>query len=226
VKYLPPVAAALLSLALAAQAQTDRQDYSPAERLLFMSPHLETAKPPQTLEYGWRKSGELEPGQYERAKLVLTARAGGGCCAAHTEFLGAALPDLDEAQGNPLIMSFLERDVREMQRLTGGSQGHFRKMIRMAVYESARVRTLALPYKGRLVQAQEVVVQPFLNDPNRPRYERFARKEYRFMLSPAVPGGLYGIRSQVPGKDESAPALLVEELYLDGTEPNAASAPR
>ena len=34
-KYLPLVAAALLSLAPAAEAQTDRQDYSPAERLLF-----------------------------------------------------------------------------------------------------------------------------------------------------------------------------------------------
>lgn len=216
----------LLALCLPADAQPARQqapqDYSVAERLLFMSPQLANVKPPATLRYSFSKRGTLEPGFDDRVALALKTGADGQCCATHTDFLSAErqlqLPDLAAAEGNPVILHFLEREVREMQRLTQGSQVHFRKRMRMAIYNAAVVQEVALRFRGRRVSGQEVRISPYLDDPNRPRYEQLAQKEYRFMLSTAVPGALYGIRTLVTAAGATAP-LLVEELYIDGAEP-------
>ena len=128
-------------------------------------------------------------------------------------------PEVDSAEGNPAILYFLERDIREMQRLTSGKANYFRKRIRMAVYEGASIRKLTLPYRGRPVAVQEISISPYLDDPNRSRYEKLANKEYVFMLSDAVPGGLYGIRSRINDKSADAPPLIVEEMLVDGAEP-------
>jgi hypothetical protein len=220
-RLLLPCLLALPLLAVAA----DVQDFSAAEKLLFKSPHLHNVKPPTTLKYSFRRSGSLEAGFEDGISLVLSAKAGGGCCATHTEFLSAArglpLPDVPEAEGNPVLLAFLEREVREMQRLTKGSQNHFRKRMRMAVYEGATLRQLTLNFRGKPVAVQEVLIKPFIEDPNRPRYENLAVKEYRFLMSDAVPGGLYGIRTRIAGAEGAAP-LQVEEMYLVGAEPVAA----
>lgn len=214
----------LLALPLLAGA-ADAQDFSAAEKLLFMAPHLRSVKPPATLQYSFRHSGSLDAGFEDKISLVLKPKAGGGCCATHTEFFSGAralpLPDVPEAEGNPVLLAFLEREVREMNRLTKGSQNHFRKRMRMAVYEGATLRQLTLNFRGKPVAVQEVLIKPFLEDPNRPKYENLAVKEYRFLMSDAVPGGLYGISTRVAGAEGAAP-LQVEEIYLAGAEPVAA----
>jgi hypothetical protein len=122
------------------------------------------------------------------------------------------------AEGNPVILYFLEHDVREMKRLTGGSENHFRKRLRTAIYQGAEVRDVTMRYRGRAVKGKEILFSPFLDDPNRPKYEKFATKNYRFTLSDAVPGGVYGIRTSVPGENAAAQPLLVEELLIDGAK--------
>ena len=221
---LAPTLLTLLVLPCAAAlAQPANNDFSPAERLLFVKYQLANVKAPATLRYRFSKRGTLEPGYVDKVALSLKTGADGRCCATHTDFLSGEhalqLPDLPAAEANPVILHFLEREVREMQRLTRGSQTHFRKRIRMAVFNGASVQPLALRYRGRAVQGQEIRITPFVDDPNRPRYEQLALKEYRFLLSDAVPGGLYGIRTRVAAADAATPALLLEELYLDGAEP-------
>ena len=212
----------LLALCGSVHAQGTRQDFSAAERLLFMSDQFGQVKAPTTLRYSFRKLGTLEPGFEDRIALALKTGVDGRCCATHTDFLSAGrqlkLPDLPAAEANPVILHFLEREVREMQRLTQGSQSHFRKRIRMAIYNGATVQPVALRFRGRDVQGQEVRFSPFVDDPNRPRYENLAQKEYRFILSDAVPGVLYGIRTLVLTAGVAAP-LLAEELFVDGAEP-------
>lgn len=215
------LAAASLLLPVLAHA-ADEKDFSPAERALFMSDHLRNMKPPSTLRYAFRKSGALEDGFEDTVTVALTPQPNGTCCAGTGEFLTGArrmqMPEVDNATGNPVIMYFLERDVREMNRLTKGSQSHFRKRLRMAIYNGASVKKVSLPYRGRTIEGQEVSVSPFLDDPNRPRYEKFAGKHYQFMLSDAVPGGVHSIRTQIGSASAEAPPLLVEELLAEGAE--------
>jgi hypothetical protein len=212
--------AALLALLLPVPGARGAQDFSEAERALFMTNHLAALRPPLALRYSYRKSGSLEEGFDDRVEITLRAQADGRCCAASAQFLtgarGLSLPEIEAVQGNPAILYFLERDIREMQRLTKGQQNYFRKRIRMAVYQGATVRGVTLPYQGRQVAGREITIAPYVDDPLRPRFDKFADKQYVFTLSDAVPGGVYALRSRVAGATAEAEPLIAEEMRLEG----------
>jgi hypothetical protein len=218
------LAAALLSLPLVfgpARAETDKQDYSAAERMLFMSRHLDNVKLPATLRYRFSQSGTAEAGVQGGATVSVSPMAGSkACCKASGSFLSGErevrLPALDAAEGNPVVMYFLENDIRTMNRLTKGSQTYFRKRLRMAIYGGATVQPVRLQWQGREVDGQEIVIRPFADDPNAFRFQKYVGKEYRFMLSQAVPGGVYAIRAFVGAEAAGAEPLLVEELLIEG----------
>lgn len=201
------------------------EDYSEAERALFMSDQLGSVKPPVTLRYSYRKSGSLEPGFDDQVTVALTARADGRCCAANASFLSGdrriTLPEIEAARGNPVILYFLERDIHEMQRLTRGQHNYFRKRIRMAVYQGAVIQPVQLAWRGQTVAGQEITIAPYRDDPLRARFEQLAGKEYVFTLSSAVPGGVYAVSTRVPGGTTAAGPLIAEDMRLDG----AAEAP-
>lgn len=202
----------------------DNPDYSAAERLLFMTPQLRALPRPATLRYSYRKSGSQEEAFNDSAVLQVGSMPDKSCCKVKSEFLSGArqlkMPEVEggDAAGNPVTLYFLEQDLLTMKRLTGGSQNHFRKQIRMAIYNAATVRDVTLTLRGKPVAAKEVQVSPYLDDPNRSRFEKYARKEYRFWLSDAAPGGVIGMRSLVPGDTTSMPPLIVEELALEGAQ--------
>lgn len=215
---------ALLLTGLAAVgAAGAAEDFSPAERALFMSNQFASLKPPATLRYSYTKSGSLEPGFEDQVAIKLSAQANGKCCTANTDFLGGArrlaLPEVEAADGNPVILYFLERDIREMGRLTKGKPNYFRKRIRMAVYQGAQVRELSLPYRGRNVPVRHITITPYLDDPMRSKFEKFTTKHYEFTLSDAVPGGVYAIRTRIDAEPAGAAPLLAEEMVLEGASP-------
>lgn len=201
-----------------------KQDYSQAERLLFMTNQLAGIKPPATLRYNFRKSGTLEDGFEDTVQITLTRESDGECCQAKGQFLSGErrleLPEIEHAEANPVVLYFLEHDVRDMKRLTKGSTNYYRKRIRMAVYEGAKVSDVSLDYRGRPVKGQRIEISPYQDDPARSRFEKFADKTYRFYLSKAVPGGIYGIRTVM--LDQTAPAaapMIAEELFIEGARP-------
>jgi len=217
-------AAAIVLPGAAARAEEPAKDFSPAERALFMTDQFAKLRPPMTLRYRFHRSGSLEPAFDDKVSIALKAQGGGKCCDATGEFLSGErkleLPPIEGAAGNPVTLFFLERDVREMQRLTTGKSPYFRKRIRMAIYQGAQQRAVTLRYRGKTVAGQEFAITPYVDDPNRPRFEQFANKRYVFMLSDAVPGGVYGIRALVAdaAKGADAPPLIAEELLIDGAE--------
>jgi hypothetical protein len=214
------LALVLLPALLSAPAARAAGDFSSAERALFITNQLAALKPPATLGYSYRKSGSLEPGFDDKVSVALRPQADGSCCAAAVKFLSGdrqvSLPEVEAAQGNPVILAFLERDIREMQRLTKGQANYFRKRIRMAVYQGAVLRPVTLSYKGRSVAGQEIEISPYVDDPLRARFEKLANKQYLFTLSNEVPGGVYAIRSRIAGETADAAPLLIEELRVDG----------
>jgi hypothetical protein len=209
------VGGALFAMPLAAA-----EDYSVAERALFMDQPFTGLKPPVTLRYAFHKRGQLEDGFDDRVVIALSAQADGTCCATSAEFLSGPrqlkLPDLDSAQANPVVLYFLERDIGEMQRLTKGRQNYFRKLIRMAAYQGARVRDVNLSFRGSPIAGHEIELTPYADDPLRARYDRFASKTYVFTLADAVPGGVYSIVSRIQGESADSTALIVEELVVEG----------
>ncbi len=209
----------LLSAAAAAPA-TAADDFSPAERALFMTKHLAGIKPPTTLRYTFTHGGSQDAAFDDQVTLRLARAADGSCCDAQAEFLSGThavvLPGLEHAEGNPAVLYFLERDIREMNRLTKGQQNYFRKRIRMAIYEGAKIDEVSLSYRGKTIAGREIRIAPYLDDPMRARFEKYVNKTYVFTLSEAVPGGLYAIRTRIAGDTPDAPPLITDEMVIEG----------
>lgn len=214
--------AATVQLAPAApldEAAGAARGVSEAERLLFVEPHLAAVRPPAALRYRFRHAGSLDAAFEDDVTLHLAADAEGRCCRVRGDFLDGdrrlALPEIDAARANPVLLYFLERDVRQMERLTKGQQNHFRRRIRLALADGAQTDAVQLRYRGATVAGLRIRVEPYRDDAQRPRFERYADKRYTFLLSDAVPGGVYGIHTSIG--DAAAP-LVAEELLIEGAE--------
>jgi hypothetical protein len=179
--------------------QAAAQAVSSAETLLFETDHLARIKPPAVLVYEFRKESNVEPGFSDKVQLDLAFSKGKTSATLH--FLSGThkhdIPALEEAHGNPVLLGFLERDIAEMKRLTGGSTAYFRKRIRMALAEGAQVSPQSIRYQGKSLPAQAVRIQPYLNDPMHARFESYVHKTYVFVVSDQVPGGIYQVRSSL-----------------------------
>lgn len=212
---------AVALLTLCAGVAGAAEEFSAAERELFMTDHLGALATPVTLRYTFRKVGSLEENFEDKVAVALKAQPKSQCCTASTQFLAGTrrikLPEVEAVQGNPVILHFLERDIHEMQRLTKGQPNYFRKRIRMAVFNGAEISNVEVPYKGRSVAARQITISPYSDDPLRTRFENLADKKYIFTLSKHVPGGVYAIRSRVSGALADAPPLLAEEMVFDQT---------
>jgi hypothetical protein len=208
---IKPILVIVLTLSLGFAFAAEK--FSEAEVLLFETNHLKPIKQPETLHYVFKKNGTLEDGFEDTVKIKIEKVKADGNKSVSTEYLtgdnNQKFETLDEAQGNPVIMFFLERDIHEMQRLTKGHWRYFQKRIRLALADEAEVRPITFLYNGKEAQGREVKITPYSSDPQKARYEKFAGKTYVFALSDAVPGGIYQLRTLVPGA--SPDAALVEE---------------
>jgi hypothetical protein len=135
--------------------------------------------------------------------LVLRAGAGGRCCDVQGQYLSGeravTLPEIAEARSNPVLLYFLEGEVRRLQRTTRGQAAHFRRQLRQSLADDATVTDTPIRWGSRSVPARTVRLTPFVKDPFRGRFANQAGTEYLFVLSDAVPGGVYQLSAVVPG---------------------------
>jgi hypothetical protein len=184
-----------------------------AEKLLFEADHLSGLGLPTRLQYRfvWNGGSAFE----DRISLSISATR-----VAAVDYLSGErhvdFPDVENARGNPLLLYFLEHDLREMQRLTGGSVTYFRRLLRRAFADpKLAVEPVSATVQGHQVAASRVSIEPFRADPSAPsRYPRLAGKRYEFVLSSAVPGGIVNVASVLPadggGEGSRVRTALVE----------------
>lgn len=207
-------ALSLVLLCCAAQAQ----EISAAEKILFQSDQLRNVAGPKTLRYDYVRREPAGAGFSDKVQVDVGAKGADGNAEVSSQFLSGdrqvSLPPLSGAQGNPAVLGFLERDISEMKRMTGGSINYFRKRIRLALAEAASVEPVSVSYAGHQVQGRKIAIRPFLNDPMQDRMRKYVAKNYEFILSDDVPGAVYRLRSVVPGEQQGAQkndAVLIEE---------------
>lgn len=194
------------------------QPISEAEKQLFVTNHMKNVRSPSTLRYHFEKSGSLEEGYQDDATMrVEKGTSAKGKMVKVTYLTGKnnfKLPDLPDAEGNPIILFYLEKELAEMKRLTGGSPNYYRKRIRLALVDEASVKPVTIRYEGKDIKGSEIRISPYVNDLARSRYEKFAEKYYVFTLSDQIPGGVYQMRGVLVDKDArngQKPATLLEE---------------
>ena len=232
------LAALLAAGAMApAGAEATTQQITPAEKLLFQSSHLQNVAAPKVLRYRYVRQDAEGAGFSDEVLIEVAARNSDGSAKVSSEFLHGErqlpIPAVQEAQGNPALLGFLERDIAEMKRVTGGSTSYFRKRIRMALAEGARIEEVTLDYGGHQVHGQKIAIQPYLNDPMGEKMPKYLGKQYVFILSDAIPGSVYRLSATVPGttaapaatapaapagKGGPGTALIEETMTFDGTK--------
>ncbi len=221
-RTLAGLGVALAAVALPAGA-AESSEFSLAEKLVFTEHHLANVKAPASLRYSFVKSGTLEAGFEDEVKLDIDAAR-----KVQGSFLSGErsmrLPEIELAEANPVILYFLEHDIRGMERLTKGKAAYFRKRIRMAMVDEAVVRDTRIAYNGSEVAAQEISLTPYARDPARARYDRYADKRYTFVVSKAVPGGIYQVRTVLAGAKPGEAVAIEESMTLAAAPARTAAA--
>jgi hypothetical protein len=189
---------------------------APAERLLFLSTHLKGVQPQTELDYAVERTGP--PAREKDTVKVLVVSAdnanGDALVSDHggkVEVSGEGMPC------NPVILYFLERDIAEMEQLTGGQRRYFQRRVRLALAASPAITPVTRDAQGKKVPAKQIVIQPYLDDPNSARFPQYIGKRYTFVMSEAVPGQVLLIRTEVPGSNNDfAHPVQSETLSYQG----------
>ncbi|MGH8710530.1 MAG: hypothetical protein ACREVA_04335 [Burkholderiales bacterium] len=211
------VNAVMLMLFSAATLHADDR-HSDAEKLLFETDHLKKFTKPAKLHYTFVKSGTLEQSFQDEVEISIVKIMPDGGKNVTTEFLSGSnkikFPPMEEAKGNPVLLYFLERDIREMKRLTGGKSPYFKRRIRIALTDHAEVRPVKIVYGGNEVIGKEIKITPYVNDELKERFGKHVGKYYLFTLSDKIPGEVYQLRSVTPDKQSGGSGKkqpLIEE---------------
>jgi hypothetical protein len=215
--------AVLLGSAAGLSAATDETAPS-AQGLLFDATYLVPLQAPSRLVYSYvtktidkeRFGKDLDD---EVALRMSVSAAGGGEKDVFVDmFTGdqqRVLGPLNRVSGNPIIMMFLERDVSQMNMHVGGQPVYFRNVIRLAFREAAKLEPATIEWEGKQVNATKITIRPFINDNNGARMQLFRTKTYEFIVSDAVPGGIYQVHSTISGV-ENEPAAIDTKMTLKG----------
>jgi hypothetical protein len=186
------------------------------EALLFETDHLASIAHPARLEYrfSWNGAAAFDD------RIVLTLKGDGPLHDVESDYLSGvqhvAYPPVEQSRGNPLLLFFLEHDLREMQRETKGTTGYFRRLIRVALAkQDLKIEATTVAVGGRQVAARRIVIEPYRADPNAAiRYPRLAGKTYEFILADEVPGQIVTLATHVVSADGKTQTARVDWAAL------------
>lgn len=208
----------LLGLVLSSIAVAEMAtDFSKANQLLFFKDHLGNIQKPTILQYRFEKTGSLETGFTDKIDIHVQELHENGSKKVRVQYFTGerqrSIPDNDGATGNPLLTLFLQRNVREMARLTGGHWRHFQKQIKLALENTAQVTATEVTLAGRKLPARTIIIHPYRNDPMGKRFQEYIETYYSFTLVDTLPGTFYEMRAVTP--TTSGKPLIEESLtYL------------
>jgi hypothetical protein len=206
-------------------------DISPAQRAVFMN-HMQNTTPGTTIEYRFTHRGSLDQPFDDTVKLIMlpadAAPGRDGAPPAAVAFLTGArqtrVNPSGDPTGNPVVLYFLERDSREMERLTGGKAPYHQRRIKIALNEDQTVEPIEIDWDGRKVAARRVTITPyrdFAHEDLKAKYGPLLAKRYEIVLSDAIPGTLYSMRAFVPDGDKP----VVDDMLVFAGVKQGATAP-
>jgi hypothetical protein len=201
--------------------------FNDAEIKLWLTDHLANIEKPLSLYYEFVKSGTLEEGFTDSVYLKILELNEDGSKNAMLDFFTAekkqaVTPDnVTHITGNPVLGIFMQGDVYEMNRLTQGHWRYFHKQIKVSLREDAVIEPTTFSFNGKEYQGEKLFFSPYLKDPHRRDFEKFAEKYYEFIFSDDIPGELYKITTIIPDANkESAEPLILETLTLKDVKRN------
>ena len=235
----PTLLALLLALSgpvLAQQSDavaSEQTSFSEAERLLWMTDQLKAVREPSVMGYAFKRGGTYEQGFEDTVEFTVTKVKPSGLKDGMLRFFSGErnfpVPPAEDTDVNPVLKVYFQGDVYEMNRLTdpaGKSRErwrYFQRRIKLALAEGARVEPTTVDFGGKTHPGKSISFAPFVNDPKRGEFERFAGKTYKVVVADTLPGYLYSLETEIPGPP-GGPPLVIEHLKLTAVKPFVAKA--
>ncbi len=173
-------------------------EITPAEKLIFTTDHMHDVAPQTELDYAMVASGK-DAGAADVVRVLVTSQGNAKGDAKVSDHSGAVPLPTSGLPCNPVIIYFLEHDIAEMQTLTGGQRRYFQRRLRLALAQGPKIASATSHIGGKPVTVRQIVVQPYLNDPNADRFPQYTGKRYTFELADGLPGQVARIHTEVPG---------------------------
>lgn len=212
-------------VALGAAPAAESNDISPAERMIFMADHLHGIAQQTELDYALL-SADQSARSADTVRVLVTSPGNAKGDAEVSDSSGMVRLPNSGLACNPVVIYFLERDIAEMERLTGGPRRYFQQRVRLALAANPKIETVTSEVNGKTVKAQQIVIRPYVNDPNARRFAQFTGKRYTFLIAADVPGQIASIRTDVPGaNDDFTHPLLTHTLQFQTVVHKLASPP-
>lgn len=226
------VLAGSIQTVAATEPGSDEAQFSEAEKMMWLGNQLSQVKQPSRLNYSFVRSGSYEQGFTDSVELNLIRVKPSGLKDGTLRFFSGErnfpVPPAEDTDANPVLKIYFQGDVYEMNRLTdpdGKSRErwrYFQRRIKLALSETASIEPTTFEFAGKTFQGRKIQFQPFVKDPKRAEFEKFADKAYSVTVSDDLPGYVYKIETVIPGPS-GQPPLVHEVLTLEGVSPLAAN---
>lgn len=194
--------------------------FSDAEVKMWFSNHLENIESPIRLLYEFSKTGTYEEGFVDSVQLEIKEVNDDGSKNTVLDFFTGERKQYVRPEnvmnitGNPVLGIFMQGDIYEMDRYTGGSWRYFLQSIKSSIHNDALVEPVEFEFSGNNYTGEKVTFSPYLNDPKRRQFEKFAGKVYELIFCEEIPGSLYQIRTVIPPEEGETEPLVEEVLTL------------
>lgn len=197
------------------RVSSEGYQFSEAETLIWLGDQLANIDRPRNLKYEVVRAGSSEDGFRDTVELDILEVNPDGSKNVQLTFLSGErdryVPPRQNTNVNPIVGVYLQGDVQEMNRLTGGHWRYFQKWIKLAIAEDAKIEPVTFDFQGSKVKGKKISFSPYLRDPGRVRYKKHSEKAYEITMSSEVPGTLYRIRSVIPDNRSPGNGPLIEE---------------
>ncbi|MEM7543364.1 MAG: hypothetical protein AAF384_17530 [Pseudomonadota bacterium] len=225
--FLLLVLGGVACVSAADQSASEVVEFSEAETRLWLTDQLAAVTGKTKFTYSFDKTGTYERGFSDRIEFLVDDLHDDGTKSASLQFLtgerNVPVPPAPNTDVNPVLKIYLQGDVYEMNRLTdqdGGARErwrYFQRRIKFALADTATVTPTSIEFGGKSYAGHEVRFAPYVNDPRRQLFEKFADKQYVVVVSDELPGYLYKIMTMVPNQD-GGEALIQEVVQLTKIE--------
>lgn len=220
-------AAVLAGMLVAAMPLRGSAEEATATNLIFSEPYLKNLGYPASISYRYSHdtpTPEDYGSPFEESVMLTVSppNLDGGFNSVAIAFAGEgrnySLGPFENTSGNPVVMMFLERDLNQMRSRIGGTPVYFRNTIRRAFRDSAVVEDTSVDVKGVQVPAKRITIRPFVDDQNAGRFGKFQGKIFETIVTDAVPGGIYAMRSFIRDGGSDHGTLVLNELQYQTDE--------
>jgi hypothetical protein len=135
-------------------------------------------------------------------------------------YTGERARDLQKIGGmyiNPVFILYLDQAVKSFSQLAGGQRAYLKRVFSMALKDKAKVDSVKVQYKGKLIDAYRISVKPYLDDENASKMEGWDNSEFVLIVSKQVPGEIVDMHSTF-NNEKFNNLTLQERTTLVGVE--------